>query len=478
MNLMDYLSARFRRAKDGLREAPLVPGDPLTGHLLRFREDAIGTLEDVASRGGEVVRAPFGPFLTFVISDPEHVQTVLVDRHRDFPKFQIGQRALEQILGGGLLTTDGPRWMRYRRTTQPSFHKRTIDSFDRDFVAAAEHVFHDGLEDVRIDVHEAMMKTALHAVSTTLLSADIAGKEAIVAESLDFILHITRERTLRPSLPRFIPTREHREFLEALERLDEIVYRIIAESRLAQEPSGLVASLSAAEDPETGEKLTTTELRDQLITLFLAGHETTASALSFSIHHLVSHPEIYQEMLEEIDGVLGDRVPTSEDLPKLDLTRRVIEEAMRLHPPAWMMSREVRKDTRLGEYFIPRGSVVIIPPYLMHRNPRFWDEPLRFDPSRFLPEARRSRPRYAYFPFGGGPRLCIGLGFALAEATLVLARVSQRYRFERPAHAEPLRLRTQITLRPESGMTMILRRRGEALEATESVREDGVASPE
>lgn len=478
MNFAEYLRARFRPPPAGTKAAPFVPGDPLIGHLLRFRDDAIGTLEDVAARGGEVARAPFGPFIAFLLSDPALVQEVLVERHRDFPKFQIGQQALGQVLGGGLLTTDGARWMRYRRTTQPSFHKRKIDAFDRDFVAAAERVFDDLPDGDTIDIHEAMMKTALHAVSTTLFSADIEGQEAIVSESLDLILHTTRERTIRPSLPRFIPTKENRTFNEALERLDEIVYRIIAESRLAKEPSGLVASLGEAEDPETGERLSMIELRDQLITLFLAGHETTASALSFSVHHLVKNPAIYDAMLLEIDRVLKGRVPTSDDLPELDLTRRIIEEAMRLHPPAWMMVRENRKDTTLGGYFVPRGAVVIIPPYLLHRNPRLWDEPERFDPDRFLVKARRERPRYAYYPFGGGPRLCIGMGFALAEATLVLARISQRYRFERPRDAPPLRLRTQITLRPDDGLPMILRRRGEPLEGVERSDKRGIVSAE
>ena len=478
MNFADYVMARFRRAPGGARAAPLVQGDPLIGHLLRFRDDAIGALEGVRAEGGEVARAPFGPSIAYVISDPALVQEVLVDRHRDFPKFQIGQRTLGSVLGGGLLTTDGPRWMRYRRTTQPSFHKRKIDAFDGEFVAAADRVFHDLEDGAPLDIHEEMMKTALHAVSTTLFSADIQGLEGVVSESLDLILPITRARTIRSGLPRFIPTPENLVFLDALERLDEIVYRIIAESRISKRPSGLVASLSAAEDPETGERLTTTELRDQLITLFLAGHETTASALSFSIHHLTAHPDIYDQMLDEVDRVLEGRAPSSADLPQLDLTRRVIEESMRLHPPAWMMVRESAEDGTLGGYFIPRGAIVITPPYLVHRNARVWEEPERFDPSRFLPAARRSRHRYAYFPFGGGPRLCIGMGFALAEATLVLARISQRYRFERPEEAQPLKLQTQITLRPGSGLPMISRRRGERLEAIERSAEGGIVPPE
>lgn len=461
MNSLAYIRARLRRAPVGMHEAPLVPGDPFIGHLIRFRDDAIGALEDVAARGGDIARAPFGPLLAFVISDPALVQKVLVDRHRDFPKFQLGQRTLRTVLGGGLLTADDTRWLRYRRTTQPSFHKRAIDAFDRDFVRAADRVFHALPDGAEIDLHDAMMKAALHAVSTTLFSADIDGKEAVVSESLDLILRITRERMLRPNLPRALPTRENRAFNDALEKLDEIVYTIIAESRIAKEPSGLVASLGGAEDPETGERLSTRELRDQLITLFLAGHETTASALSFSVHHLTENPGFYDEMLEEIDRVLKGKEPVSTDLSKLDLTQRIIEESMRLHPPAWMMVRECREDTTLGGYFMPRGAVIIVAPYLLHRSPRLWEDPARFDPARFLPEARRQRPRYAYFPFGGGPRLCIGMGFALAEATLMLARISQRYRFERPNGAEPLRLRTQITLRPANGLPMIVRRRAE-----------------
>jgi cytochrome P450 len=470
MRLYRYLSPLVRKAPPSARLAPLAKGDPLLGQLLRFRRDPIGTLEAVAEVG-EMVRVQFGPLSAHVISSPAIIQEILVDRHRDFVKFQFGLRELGLVLGTGLLTSQGERWKRLRRTSQPAFHKREVDGFDACFVEAADSELDSLREGQVLDVHQMMMVITLRAVSESLLGADVKGLEEQVAESLDTILDFSRSRILGLRLPVEIPVGKNPAFLESRERLDGIVHRIIAESRASGPRGNLVSRLIGAVDPETGLTMSTTELRDQILTFFLAGHETTANALSFTVHHLMNEPEIYARVLEEVDRVVGDRPPTSEDLPGLDLTRRVIEESMRLHPPAWFLIRQTTKDETLGGFFVPAHSALLIPPYLTHRNPRVWDEPLRFDPDRFTQEARRARPRFAYYPFGGGPRLCIGMGFALAEATLMLARLCQHVRLERAPAAPPLSLRPEITLRPDPGvMVRVVARRRERFVRGESLQ--------
>jgi cytochrome P450 len=451
MRAAKYVAPLFRAAPPGARLAPLVKGDPLVGQLLRFRRDPIRTLEDIA-RHGEMVRVRFGPFPAHVISSPELVQEILLDRHRDFIKFQLGIRELRLVLGQGLLTSQGERWKRLRRTSQPAFHKREIDGFDGCFVRSADSELASLEAGQELDVHQLMMVITLRAVSESLLGADVRGFEDQVAESLDVILAFSRSRFLVPRLPVQIPVDYNASFLESREKLDGIVYRIIAESRASGPRENLISRLISAVDPETGLAMSTSELRDQILTFFLAGHETTANALSFTVHHLMNEPEIYARVLEEVDRAVGDRAPTSADLPALDLTRRVVEEAMRLHPPAWFLVRQTTQDETLGGYHVPANTALMIPPYLTHRNPRVWDDPLRFDPERFTQEARRGRPRFAYYPFGGGPRLCIGMGFALAEATLMLARLCQHVRLERAPGAPPVSLRPEITLRPEPGV--------------------------
>jgi len=421
--------------------------------LRRMRRDPLTFLSEVSAYG-PVAHFRIGRQDVFLLSDPAGIEDVLVTHAASFRKGRALERA-RRTLGDGLLTSEGAVHLRQRRLVQPAFHKARVAGYAESMTRAALAMRERWQPDVPLDLSGEMNRLTLAIVSDTLFGAQVGNdsdtarvQQAItdVMEMFDLVLVPFADWLVHLPLPRM------RRFRAAQRALDEVIYGIIAARRAADEDRGdLLSMLLRAQDMEGASGgMTDRQLRDEVITLFLAGHETTANALTWTWVLLGRHPEVEQHLHREIDDVLRGRVPSADDLPQLPYTRAVVSESMRLYPPAWTMGRRAVVDYRWDGHRIPAGSLILMSQWVVHRDPRFWPEPDRFDPQRWLSEAK-AHPRFAYFPFGAGNRVCIGEGFAWTEAMLVLATIAQRWRLTLdPTHPiEPLPL---ITLRTRHGV--------------------------
>jgi cytochrome P450 len=386
-----------------------------------------------------------------LLNGTDHVEHVLVKNNRNFMKGRYFRQELS-FLGRGLLTSEGEFWRRQRRLSQPAFHRKRINAYGEVVVSYAERMLKRWREEETRDVHQEMMRLLLEVVAKVLFDAEIDRAEEVgkalgrVAKRFDEQGSAKLLRLLLGPLP----TPTDLRFRRAVEQLDELIYAIIDECRTCAKDTGDLLSMLLCARDEEGERMSDKQLRDEAMTILLAGHETNALALSWSWYLLSQHPEVEAKLLDELREVLGDRAPTVEDLPRLRYTQMVLKESMRLYPPAWILGRRALEDYEVGGYSIPRDSLVILSPYVMHRDPRFFPDPERFDPERFTPEARAARPQFSYFPFGGGPRRCVGEGFAWMEAVLMLAALARRWRL-RLAPGADVRTEPRITLRPGKG---------------------------
>jgi cytochrome P450 len=433
--------------------APGPRGHPLLGSLPRARRDPISLFMDSFRDYGEVVRFRFGPMVAHLISSPAGANHVLAENNKNYGKQTRGYRNLRYVLGNGLLTSEGEAWRRQRRIAQPAFHRQRIAGFAQTMVRAAEDVASD-LESRRgreIDMHHEMMRLTLRVVGQTLLAYDPTDAADQVGAALTYLLAIANERSSRIlELPPILPTRENLKFRRARATLDAVVLRMIGERRKNPGDRGdLLSMLIEARDAESGEAMDDRQLRDEAMTIFLAGHETTANALTFTWLLLSRYPQAFRELRAELQRVMGGRSPNIDDLPALTLTRRILQESMRLYPPAWIIARSVIGRDEIAGYEIPARSILLISPYVVHRHPGLWEDPEGFDPQRFASEPARG----AYLPFGGGPRMCIGNAFATMEAELVLATLAQRLRFDLVPGGN-VELEPSITLRPRNGLKM------------------------
>jgi cytochrome P450 len=426
--------------------------------LLAFTRDPLGFLTNVRRSYGDVARFGYGSQSFFVLSHPDYIKDVLVTHNAYFMKGRGLQRA-KRLLGEGLLTSENPLHTRQRRLAQPAFHKQRIASYASLMVDYAERHQRERWKDGQtLDLSQEMMHLTLAIVGKTLFDTNTEREAEEVREALSATM-VSFTRFLMPfaELLDHLPLPSTRRFQEARARLDKIIYRMIDERRKSGADRGdLLSMLIMAQDEDgDGGGMTDEQLRDELMTIFLAGHETTANALTWTWYLLSQHPEVETRLHEEVDEVLGGRPPTVEDLPNLRYTEMVLAEAMRLYPPAWVLGRRALKDYEVGGYRVPAGSLVIMSQYVTHRDERFFPDPLRFDPERWTPEAKAARPQFSYFPFGGGPRRCIGEGFAWMEGILVIATLAQSWRMRLvPGH--PVELRPVVTLRPKHGMRMTL----------------------
>jgi cytochrome P450 len=458
------------RHAPGARLAPTPPYTiplvgPLLGHIPRSGAERLDLMTRAVLTHGDVVRFEFPHITGHLVAHPEHVQQVLVDQHRLFSKQTRGYEKLRAFLGNGLVTSDGEFWLRQRRIAQPAFHKRRIAGFATAMVEAAEDTVRrwerPAKEGASIDVATEMNRLALRIAGETLLSTDPSDKANAVSDALTTMLHEAHERINRPwSPPESWPTARNRRYRSASRELDQIVLDIIDRRRRGAETrDDLLQMLLEAKDAETGESMDDRQLRDEVMTMFLAGHETTANALTWTLYLLSRFPSVARALHEEACEVLGDRAATVEDLPRLELAKRVLQESMRLYPPVWVVGRSPIEDVQIGGFDVPKGSLIFVSQWVTHRHPEFWDDPEGFDPDRWLPERAKAQHRYQYFPFAAGPRMCIGSGFAMMEGQLVLATLARRYRVDlvpgHPIEPEPL-----ITLRPRYGMRVTLHRVG------------------
>jgi cytochrome P450 len=435
------------------------------GVFRAFRADPLGMLTRTTQRHGDLVQFRFGPLRVYCAVRPEYVQHVLVDNHRSYSKRTRGYDALRLLLGNGLVTSEGDFWKRQRRISQPAFHRQRIAGF----ADAMAQLTQDTVERWRelaaaepgkpVDVAREMTDLTLRIVSRTLLSAPVDDANAEIGSSVDRMNAYARDMMTNPfMIPAWVPTPRNREFARLAGRLDELVYGIIADRRATgHDPGDLLSMLMAAEDAETGERMTDEQLRDEVMTIFLAGHETTANALAWTLLLLSEHPDVRRRMQAEIDAVVGDRLPTFADFESLSYTRCVVQESMRLYPPAWSIGRRCEVEDVIDGYVVRADSLLILTPWVTHRQPALWPNPEGFDPERFGPNAPK-RHRYAYFPFGGGPRQCIGNTFALMEAVLVLATLVGQVDADLVSGRRPTP-DAFITLQPHGGLPMYLRPR-------------------
>ncbi len=438
-----------------------APGPPAWTTLLALRRiaaDQLGTLMRLHAEYGDLVRLNLVAQDIYMLRHPDQVQHVLHDRHTNYNKDTFDYRMLKPVVGEGLLTSDGPLWLHQRRLMQPAFHRRRIAAF-ADLMTARTAAMLERWDALArrgtvVDVSTEMARLTLDIATRTLFGVELHDEAAAVGTA--FTVLNTQVTEAFYSLLAMIPgvrAVAGRRARAAKRTLDAVVMGIIGRRRRQGDQGDLLSLLLAARDEDTGEGLSDQQLHDEVLTLLLAGHETTANLLSWTWYLLSTHPLAAARLRAELARVLSGRLPLMGDLPRLAYTRMVLDEALRLYPPAWIVSRAPIADDVIDGYAIPAGAVVTLSPYATHRHPEFWDNPEGFDPERFTPERVAARPRFAYFPFGGGPRQCIGNGFALQEAALVLATVAQRYRLDLvPGHAvvaQPL-----ITLRPRGGLPM------------------------
>ncbi len=449
------------------RPSPRILG----AYTLAFWRDPIGSLLTLARNDDDVVHWKFGGTDTYLLKDPEHIKRVLVTDHRAFMKGRALQVA-RRVLGNGLLTSEGEFHDRHRRLLRPLFLPERVASYAPRMVEGAKRTSARWQEGETVDLQREMARLTLAVVGDTIFAADLAAEADELANALTVSLDALNLFML-PYLGALerLPLPSTRRFRCAQARLDRTVARLVDERRASGKRGDDLPSLLLAAAERNGWR--ETEMRDEAITILLAGHETTATALTWTWHLLACHPDVEGTLHRELDRELSGRPPTPGDLPRLSYADMVVREALRLYPPAWLIGRRALVDYHLEEYEIGAGSIVIVSPYVTHHDPRFYPDPFRFDPGRWTPEERERRPRYSYFPFGAGRRVCIGETFAWTEALLVLATLAQRWRL-RSLPGYEARLEPRVTLRPKGGMPMTLARR--TLVWEESARRRGGAS--
>jgi cytochrome P450 len=433
----------------------------LSGNLAEFKRDRLAALLRWQREFGDLVWARFGPRSILFVNHPDLVERVLVDQNRKFIKhFRL--RSARRTLGRGLLTSEGDFWRAQRKLAQPAFHRERISSYAAVMVECTERMLTSWAAGQVRDAQDDMMRLTLDIVAKTLFDAEIGADSTAATEAMETLLATFIARTGQLfTLPHWVPTPLNMRVERAARRLDRIILKIIADRRQSGEDRGdLLSMLMHAQDEDSGRRMTDQQLRDEAMTLFMAGHETTANTLAWIWFLLSNHPAAEARLHAELEGVLGGRAPTLADLSRLRYTGMVINEALRLFPTVWMVGREAIEPVELGGYRIPVGTTVFMPQWAIHRDPRWYDDPESFQPERWASGLLEKLPRYAYFPFGGGPRVCIGNSFALMESALLLATIAQKYRLKLASNAVVTPLPT-ATLRPARGVKVILTNRSE-----------------
>jgi len=444
-------------AKPLAMSPPSPPGHFLLGHLPELR-DLLPFYERCHRDYGDFVRVQLANYTSFLVSHPHAIESVLVTNHRNFIKHTFFWRHVTSMFGKGLLTSEGSHWVQQRKLIQPAFHRDRIHGYGAVMAECTQRMLDTWRADEVRDLHADMMHLTMEIVVRTLFGGNVAASDAsAVSDAFNIAVEQIAVRFKRPMrIPDWIPVPSNVKFNRSVRELDRLIYGFIRERRASSAAHGndLLSMLVAAKD-ESGVSMPDPQVRDEAITLFLAGHETTAIALSWTWYLVSQHPEVEAKLHAEIDAVLQGRAPTAEDVKRLEYTERVVLESMRLYPPAYGFGREALEDCEIAGYRVPAGSTVFMMPWLVHRDARWFPDPLRFDPDRWQGDFAKTLPAFAYLPFGGGPRRCIGNTFAMMEAVLLVAAIAQRFRLTLvPGH--PVEPFPSITLRPKYGMKMTL----------------------
>ncbi len=451
---------------------PIFPSTNLFGHLFRFRNDPLALLEEARALG-DTVRIRVGMRYLTVVYNAEAVHHVLVEKQPNYVKQTRGYQALRRLLGNGLLTSEGAFWKRQRKIAQPAFQAKRLQGFASTFQKAAEDLVKEwqlaASEGRKVDIAEAMNRLALRIAGETLFGLDISGDSNVIGGALSDMLGGFLPTVTNPLLD-YLPLPSVRRYKRGKKTLDRVVMELIARRRadpeLAATSDDLLGMFMSARD-EDGAAMSDEQLRDEVLTMLLAGHETTANALAWTLYHLARNPDPAATLHAEVDAVLGNDPFSLEKYGQLIWTDQVLKEGMRLNSPAWIESRMAVEADTINGYDVPAGSFVFMTQYATHRHPRYWADPARFDPTRFAPTSKDQphlcpdgspRPRLAYLPFSEGQRKCIGENFAMMEARIVLAILARNFSFQMDSEA-PIRAEASVTLRPDGPMWMRLTRR-------------------
>jgi cytochrome P450 len=431
------------------------PSSFLVGHVGSFSRDPLGFLTSAAKDYGDIVRLRFGGRITWFISDPALIQQILVHDWRNFEK-GTGLKRSKPLFGNGLLTSEGDTWRRQHNLIMPIFHRERVDSYGAMMVSETESYTELWRSGVTLDMLEATTSLTLRIVMRTLFNAAVddsgAISEAVECAQAEF----ARSIPYIIMLPSWVPTPVTPRLRRAITRLDVEIQRLIVARRAEGGDQGdLLSLLLAAHDDENQQGMNNKQLRDELLTLFLAGHETTALTLAWALMLVAQNPDVEARLVDEAKRVYGERLPQPADRAALVYTAAVVQEALRLYPPAWSVGREAIADCKLGDITVKRGNVAFFSQWVVHRDPRWYNDADKFIPERWLDGSTAGNPRFAYFPFGGGPRVCIGSQFALMEAALILSFMLARFRFELASDFVPA-LYPAITLRPLHPMRMTI----------------------
>ncbi len=423
-------------------------GAPLIGHALEFARDSLELMTRAAREHGPVARLRMFDRELLLLTDPADIEQVLVRDSGSYIKDKF-THDLSRALGNGLVTSEGAHWKRQRKLMAFAFTPKKIAAYANTMTQVAAHECASWAPGQVVNLHQEMSRITLEIVAKVLFHADIEADARVVEHSMAVLNHFFAESVeAAVRLPPWIPTPANVRLNRAVRRIDDILFQIIKQRRKqAESGDDLLGAMLTAKD-DSGKGMSDQELRDECITLFIAGHETTALALTHCLYLLAQHRHVREQFHAELGTVLGGRMPTAEDAKALQVTERIIKESMRVYPPVWVIGREATREVELGGYAIKPGTQLILPQWVVHRDPRFFPDPEEFDPDRFLPERCKAWPRFAYFPFGGGPRVCVGNHFAMMEATLLLALFGQRFHFELMP-GERLEFRPSVTLRPK-----------------------------
>jgi cytochrome P450 len=452
-----------------LRHPPEIRGSALLGVWREYLRNPPAFLEKAARQGGDIARFRLLQHQAYLLNHPDWIKEVLVTRQANFTKSRALERA-RVLLGDGLLTSEGDFHRRQRRLAQPAFHRDRLAGYVQSMVACALRSRDEWRSGAEFDVSQAMMRLSMAIVARALFSADIDSEADEISGALSQVFELF-EALLMPFSQWLekLPLPSVRRFERARDRLDRTVYRMIAERRANGRDTGDLLSMLLLSQDEEGDSdqssrgLTDKQVRDEALTILLAGHETTANALTWTWYLLSQNPEAEAKLHAELDRVLGGRLPALDDLPRLRYTQGVFAESLRLYPPAWAIGRRAKQDFSIGEYVIPARSIVLMSPWVVHRDARWFPEPLKFAPERWQSGEMESRPKFSYFPFGGGARICLGERFAWMEGVLVIAVLALGWRL-RMAPGQPVDTRARITLRPRYPLRMIVEPRAGASE--------------
>lgn len=436
---------------------PGPKGLPLAGSLFQFKNNSLEFLRKMTDQYGDLVKIRLGPTrYIYLVNHPDYFKEILTSKAGYFQK-SLALQIAKKFLGDGLLTSEGNQHMRQRRLMQPAFQPRHIEQYAQTMVALGERMVENWRDGEKRKISEDMMDVTLRIIVKTMFSLDYNQDTHQIGRALEVGLKyvMNRARSIVP-VPDNFPTPQNVRFKKAARVLNETIFSIIDERRKngSENNGDLLSVLLAARDEEDGKGMTDRQVRDQVMTIFLAGHETTANTLSWTWYLLSQHPEVEQKFWHELDSVLEGRSPTIEDVNRLTYTRYTIQESMRLYPAAWIIGRQALDEVDIGEHHFEKGDTLMMSQYVMHRNPRYFENPDAFRPERFDGDLLERIPQYAYFPFGGGPRVCIGNHFAMLEATLLLAVIGQKFKLRLSENHHPVIPEPLITLRPKNGLYM------------------------